>query len=523
MPAEYPLDLTSFLRAGLQRDVRLQRNIPGLQECKNMQPYGVGLAQVRPVTIPASSSLTVSWPYPQIFRGHTGIYLAYETLIYSITDESDWTPLQLYTYDAADPSTSKAITAGGAWHFAELGKCTLFMNQSCVVMSRYNLSTGKRYFFVYDDFIAHTGCFLDERGQGMFGCLESVETDPDWYSYWETLAGTADSTVYKQVDSSMTNVVWWSTIGGGDMSFLFEVPTDRDGFEAQMLRNEWGYSHMPWKGNVLAILPLGKGAVVYGDVGITALIPSSQPQPTYGQMDLADFGILERTAVCGDRRTHVFLDGQGNVWQVNAQFQLQKLGFGNLFKSAVNNEDNGPVMVSRNPIDRHFYFAYPEATNGDKCYVLNAAGMGRTEQQLTSTVFGLPTSYSGKTLGIANGEDADYEDQTFEVTTNTFDMGVKAIKTIESLQVDAGEVSNLQTCVYYRTDLSSDFTQTEWYTNHVDGSVFPTCAGTEFRIGLKGSLADASTTLSTLDRLVAFWQLIDRRNVRGPYARQASS
>ena len=516
MPSTRRLNLTPFLMSGLAVDARLTKNVPGLQECKNLVVRGGKLMQAEPAfSADQTAAVEMDWPFPQVFKGHSSFYLAYDVALYSLSES--WVPTEILTYDPASPSTLKPLGGGGAWHFGEFGNCTAFWNGFEVVVAKTDIDTGVRKYFAYTDFIAHTGCFVEGRGQCVTGRLENVAGgNPAWYDYWETLANSISGSVNLALDSDLNRAVWWSSIGGGDVTALFEDPSTREGFEAQALRAESGYTKMPWSGDVLAVKQLGKFVIVYGENGITALNPVSVPMNTYGQIHVAGFGIMERSAVGGDLAIHSFVDVEGYIWTLDAQLALTRKGYKQFMEDSRDDAELGPLMVSYDPGENEFYYAYSDAA-GDtpKAYILSSGGLSRVEQVLSS-VQTAPALFDTRLVGMFQGVRSDYEDQAFEVVTNPFDMGVRAIKSLETIEVNTDNVTSLQVRVAARNGSSDAFVQGPWINCAPDGSAFPTSSGVEFQVGIKGSLSSLANVNSTVDSLEVDWMRIDSRNVRGP-------
>lgn len=513
MPSTRTLNLTKFLQAGLAKGDRFEKNVPGLQECKNLRVQGDRLVQATPFTrLTTSDVVREGWPHPQVHKGNHSYYLSLPTTLYEV--DSTWNLTRIVTRNPAVPKQGKDITIGGQWHFGEVGTCAVFWNGACIVVAKTDLDDGAKRFYVYDDFIAHTGCFMQGRGQVIMGRLENVAGGtPAWFTYIEDLAGDLTSDYNVAVDEDLQNMVWWSSIGGGDVTFLLEDTSGDGGYASRLLRGEAGFAHMPWSGEVLAVRQLGRNAVVYGANGIAALVPAAGPIPTYGVQELAPFGVLERSAVGGSTQMHVFLDPEGNVWTIGADLGLKKLGYKKWFRDTVENSPD-VFTISYDPVDQEFYIG-----DSATCYVLGAQGMGRTEQVISSleqtSALVVGSESVRAAISTYAGAESTYDDQSFEITTNPFDMGEKFVKSIEHVEVNAEHISNLQVSTYVRSSLDGEFVQTPWVIANPDGSVFQCVSGVEFKIGVKGDLSPLAEANSTIDGLELSWLGIDNRITRG--------
>ncbi len=114
--------------------------------------------------------ITVSHPFPQLFKGKGVTLLADETQIY-LVNETDWTAAAITTYDIYDPATPKAISSGGAWQFIDFHTTWFLFNGSCQVFPTKWVHDTK--VFVQDDVTMNTGC--DFRGRMLAGGFDSYD------------------------------------------------------------------------------------------------------------------------------------------------------------------------------------------------------------------------------------------------------------------------------------------------------------------------------------------------------------
>ena len=90
MPVQ-PLDFAEYFRVGLRTDDRAPVNALGLTELVGAKPTPFGLAAYIPVQDPfasgefAANSITVSHPFPQLFRGTKHTLLVTETEVFEVT------------------------------------------------------------------------------------------------------------------------------------------------------------------------------------------------------------------------------------------------------------------------------------------------------------------------------------------------------------------------------------------------------------------------------------------------------
>ncbi len=98
---EYPLSLKASLKAGIRRDHRLGRNVPGLLECVNLKPIDGSLVYAEAPTQPFLTPPSVDWPYPQLIRGKGKTILAGKTAL-QFVDEATWGLTDIPVYNLSD-------------------------------------------------------------------------------------------------------------------------------------------------------------------------------------------------------------------------------------------------------------------------------------------------------------------------------------------------------------------------------------------------------------------------------------
>lgn len=128
---EYPLSLKGSLGAGIRRDHRLGRNMPGLLECVNLKPLDGSLVFAEAPTQPFPTPPTVQWPYPQLIRGKGKTILAGRSALQYV-DEAKWGLTDIPVYNLAgglndlivngafstDPDTGPTWRYGDQWAWA---------------------------------------------------------------------------------------------------------------------------------------------------------------------------------------------------------------------------------------------------------------------------------------------------------------------------------------------------------------------------------------------------------------------
>lgn len=136
--------------------------------------------------------------------------------------------------------------------------------------------------------------------------------------------------------------VVWSKIGEADFT------PDK--------RNEAGFRRDPFGGEIYHVRRLGNYVVIYSSKGITRMIPVSSPAATFGFEELHDVGLINRGAVGGNLKEHLFVDVDNFVWKLN-EGGLTKLGY----QEFVDNLTYGDILVHHNSNKEDFYISAASA------------------------------------------------------------------------------------------------------------------------------------------------------------------
>lgn len=496
---------------GLRKYSDQRREVDSLVECVNAVPKGEerGLVQYNEVINPMSS-ITVTWPFPQLFRGKGVTLLAYETAIYTV-NETTWVPTLITTYDAFDISNTKSITAGGVWHFMDFYDTWMLFNGKCVVFhtERYNIFGGTDKTLVQDAVTVQTGC--DFRGRGLMGGFKVSDFQTtDWQTFWSNwlLNKPSGMTISETID---TNFVLWTSIGGGDLLWLFYKDIAESGFTAdgfhdavrplvfeQMRRNERGFMPMPWQGTILKLAPLGNKVIVYGDGGISALVPYAEPVPTFGLVDVLGVGVAERGAVAVGPMGHVFVDQTGMLWLIDGELKLRQLGYQEYFRDMIGND----IVGTYDPLENEYRLC-----SGTKGYLWSPGGLCEISQLVTSAA-----RVGADDVGIF----VKTGDGSMVITTDVFDMKMMGIKNVSQVDLGASASTTAEVAIDYRYKTGDKFYRSGWKRVNQYGTVFPNVSGIEFRLVIRANPYDAMK----YDRVSVRWKSSDKRFVRGAYTKQ---
>lgn len=281
------------------------------------------------------------------------------------------------------------------------------------------------------------------------------------------------------------NSVAWSDIGHSD-------------FTLDESQNIAGYMHMPWEGEVLRVFRLGNFVMVYGDNGVAALQPHVEPEPTFGLVELDSIiGLAGREAWCGNYQKHYFVDRAGALWEIDAKLQVKKHDYREYLAGLTGTN----LVLSYNEADDEVYIS-----NGTSAFIKTPQGLTATYQLVKSM------RYKDGTLFATLDEAAD---DSVILETDTFDMGVRGIKTLTTIEAgvtqELGDTEDVEIAVKWRSSKTSAFTQTGWQVVNPQGALTFFVSATEFRVMLRCATANDLD----IDYLNVRYKVSDKRYQRG--------
>ncbi len=246
------------------------------------------------------------------------------------------------------------------------------------------------------------------------------------------------------------NWLKWSDVG----SLSFEINKS----------NVAGERPVDWKGYIYAVKKLLGKVVVYGENGVSLLIPAGA---TFGLDTIYRRGLLGKHAVTGDETKQFFIDQSGQLWKLSDSLRLldyqeylEKLNAGVVM--SYDNQNNLVYIC-----DGFIGFIYDVATGN----------LGRGPANITGIGF------QGNTMYVTAPEEITTD--SFEICTDIYDLGVRAGKTIFSLELGTDLTSGLYAAIDWRRNKAAEFTTTPWHTVNAQGIVRIPAYGREFRIRVK--------------------------------------
>lgn len=539
------------LKAGLRRDSKIGRNSQALVEAVNVVAHENGLKNWTQYGGDLDQQLT-TWPYPQLFKPSSmvdaydkhmlkadistgNIALSYAAVSWNGAGgiyQLDETPITLY--NAADASSIVTPASNGSpWQLVDFGNVWGLLNGSVTIFKSNLNATVNGGQTTYDRVLVNstvsmqTACAF--RGRAIAGGFNASSFWGDTWQYiWRSFAKTQNYGIDVEIPMRQ-NFVMWSTIGGGDTLWLFNPAMALQGtidntqtYTSQptpilfdyLRRNEMGFIVMPYQGTVRVVKPLGGAVICYGDDGVAALIPASDPAPTFGLKNiLTGVGVAGRGAVGCNDDMHIWLDQFGYLWAMGADLKPERLGYTEFLNAMTGVYGaESKVVIVYDPFQKHFVIG-----NGTKSYVLSQTGLTEVNQSVSSLI---PLTYASGVVSEGMVIPCDKviaaTGNTVSIITETMDMGMRGIKQIDAVEVGGGivtgQTTNFSVIVQYRYAKNEAFTSAQAIVCNREGIAPVVTTGVEFRI--KVTCTDYRY-LEDIDYINIRWSPSDKRNVRG--------
>lgn len=480
------LNLKKNLSKGLRQEDRNSVDNLGFVSLINLQPTVHGLTTV---DVPDDSwfkSLSEPWPFPQVWRMKDGkIIVAGQTTIWELNRST-------LVFEVLITDLPK----GGGWHITDMFKTWAATNGVCVV-SHANGHTD-----------VHTAPVVQS-------CVEFQER-----GFWGGFDGSSDPFYMSKADKKYqpgvamssplpSYYVSWSSVLGGDLfeyfresirsgSHLKRFGHDSNQVLEYLERGDSGGGAIKFLTTVRKMMAIGIGnqanLVVYGDDGIAMLSPMIDPSPTMSIQHLSNLGINSRSAVSSDNnRSHLFVDGDGNLWLLGNDKKLEKKGYKEFISTS------GEVVVSHDPIMNQFFI-----TDGVKGFVFNEFGLAEISQ-MPSAMQRIDNSLMAplKYTSVATGE--------VSMKTDTMLMEDSDIKTFTQVGANYRNLKNVFAAFEARIHPGADWVSTEWFAANDNGISYPRITGVDVRVKVKGEVED-TLKVAVIDNLWVTYQTMGDRS-----------
>ncbi|MHA1481892.1 MAG: hypothetical protein ACTSQA_00455 [Candidatus Heimdallarchaeaceae archaeon] len=253
-----------------------------------------------------------------------------------------------------------------------------------------------------------------------------------------------------RTDVLKNNWVKWSNIGSLD----FTIGRD----------NVAGERPLDWSGMIYCVKKLNGKIVVYGENGVSFLIPSGV---AFGLKTIYRIGLKGKCAIAGNESKHFFIDNSGKLCEVSDTFRVHD--FSEYLSKLTSN-----LVMSYDELENFIYIC-----DGSLGYVFNTvtSNLGGCSSNITGIGYKTGIQY----VAASNTISVD----PFEICTGIYDLGERANKTIFSLELGVSLENALYVAIDYRRIKSSNFVQTPWKLVPPNGRVNIIAWGVEFRFRVK--------------------------------------
>ena len=292
--------------------------------------------------------------------------------------------------------------------------------------------------------------------------------------------------VYGDIDGCQNGVGWSAVDGTGITEILNGTP-----IAARLAAvNESGFTEMPWRGRVLAIVPMGDKYIVYGEDGVSAL-QEDGGKLAYVDVGLpADLGLWARAAVAGDDEQHLFRGTDGALWVIQGNLKATRLDFA----WTLTTHDT----ICFDPLENEFWIS-----NATNAYVLTTKGLSGPVEQTPSSM----AVIGGEVVATGSG----YPEvlQVF-AHTNTVDMSMNAQKRITVVNI-MGEFADATIGALFRYASNDSFREKAPVRCSPDGAGFLNLSMAYGQLKITATCVPGNR----LTRIETRFQAHDRRYVRG--------
>jgi hypothetical protein len=291
------------------------------------------------------------------------------------------------------------VTAGGRWHLADFGAPYLLSNGVCTAYKRLT-STGWTTGVIT---APHFGTVCDHYNSRL---------------------------IYGHLGTGFGNWIGWSDVNADDLADLLAGNEPSASVKA---RNTAHKQPTNFRGDVLAVLPMGSNVMVYGADGVMALEPyetTLQEIPVQGLPK--DLGVHSRHSVAGHADGHVFMGTDGYLWLIQPDMKAARLGYDWLIQSS---------EISYDPVEKEWWIT------GQESYVLSKYGLGGP---MSCRPYSLARIADGTLMGtgIPNPDD----EYAITIWSNILDMSDTGQKRTTYLRTAADNVTDQKASMKYRYD-----------------------------------------------------------------------
>lgn len=465
------------LTRGLRTDLRQNRNEQGLLEMNNLIATEWGAKAIPIVSYPLTGpSLSITWPHPQIMNGQYNRLLCNKTTIHEAVANA--TANALSFVGSVAPTTSS-----NQWEMASFQNDIWFLTNVTNFVYRIPSNLGNNP-AVVTSFTANT--VANYQGKlcvgGIGGTVPSKLTS--FFNEWKELDHAPDITIGENTTLGK-NWIIYSDFGGSardtpflDFMSMFDqyggntisndLKTDmnvviRDGLESGSI----GFFPLKMSGDILRLIPVGDGLMAYTTSGVSYIRWTEQG---FVEDIRSDVGLLYRGCAGGDLKGHIYIDANDHFNQVDANGNVQRLGYREFGATLLTNE----VVICLDPEERTYTIS--DSASG---YHLTRTGLSRTNAVRPTSMFRMP-SFSG----LAGTAVVASNPQSCGIRTDTFDGGYRGVHEVVNVRIATYDLTTTgwTVAVAWRLNKNDAFTTENAVVFDDRGNARVKVSGIEFQL-----------------------------------------
>ena len=452
---EFELVIDEAFKNGLSPVSVVPFNTQVLYECVGFRCGKAGLTGVElgDNRLPLAIDIFYNWPFPQVIMGERYNFLVIRDTVFGLQDY-----IYLVSDDLLTVTLLHSSAHGSLLEAADFGEYAFLTNG--VVMIYWNPTLAVWTEIVASATIPMMKTVCNFKGKAVGGNVVSA-----WYD--------CDETSYV-----------WSKIGSMDFT--------------PDMTNESGYRRCPYGGEVYHVRRLDDNVIGYSSKGITMLVPVGNPAATFGFKELCDVGVVNKGAMNGNLKRHIFVGEDYSIREVTSE-GVKELGY-KYYMKQLNSED---IIVTYDKSKGDFYIG-----NSTKTFLLSPNGLTEINQHPSAVWRAYADS---ENLGMV----PDTVDSIQPViTTEAFDMGYKGQKTTATVETDAMICEGAEATIDWANDLTS-WGSGQFTPINDMGIATKAAAGNAFRFRLRFSKV---YEVFRMGYMKVRYKMTDLRGIRGVYA-----
>ena len=480
------------------------------------------------------------YPYPLLFIGQSDTVSVFESRLYTDNSAVDTnlnagidctTGLnQTHVYNAHNISniSSFEYQVTNPPDFVDLKRSWyLFSNQGVMFKTNWASMNDERQDKVLFSTNPKVNTGTYHKGRIIIGGFNPASVwSSDWSALWDRWKDMLPENVVLTDENFDYNYILWSGIGEGLLWLIypqiatFGLMNDRKKYSVDypyffelIRKNDIGWLPIPARSYVRKIRPLEDHVIVYADDSILALTPMLEPAPGYRIKTIAEFGVHQSFGIGVGDAEHLFVDSVGRLWKIDKELNLDFLDYQEFISgSDMIGSAQDYNFITYNALEKEYYIG-----DKDKGYVLTEKGLSENLYTFISTYYTGAAALNSKSHCKALYIDRS-STQGFDLETEIFDMGIRSIKQITSvnLGVTATSTDTVSVRIGTRYSGTGSFSYSAWKTVNKEGFVYMLVSGVDFKLCVKSE--DNKWGTFKLSNVSVNWQLSDKRNVRGQYA-----